>query len=85
MGNTLQPRRRNCVVFQTAKTLGDYFKKMAKYTPRAPGRKFSEEEKQSLDGLWDTEELRGVGKYYTPVIERGAAHIARTPKEIKII
>ena len=51
------------MIFQTAKTLGDYFKKMAKYTPQVPERNFSEEEKQYLNRLWDTKELRGVGKY----------------------
>ena len=60
---------------------------MAKYTPRAPrahGRNFSEEEKRYLDELWDTDQLRGVGKYYTPIISRVAKDLGRSTKEIQV-
>ena len=50
------------------------------YTPREAGLKFTQDEREYLDNLWDTGELRGVGKYYAEVTERAAAHLARTPK-----
>ena len=57
---------------------------MAEYTTRTPARKYTEEEKAVLDSLWESGELRGVGKRYTPTIERVSQQLGRTPKEIEV-
>ena len=57
---------------------------MAEYTPRNSGRRFTDAEKAVLDDLWESHALRGVGKFYTPVIERVAEQLGRTKDEIMV-
>ena len=41
---------------------------IAEYTSRVRYRKFKEREKEILKKLWDTGELGGIGKHYSPTI-----------------
>ena len=52
---------------------------MAEYTPRNRSQNFTEWEKKRLGDLWDTRELRGVRKYYSPAINMSCMHILLNP------
>ena len=51
---------------------------MAVYMLQTRARNFTKNEKKMLDTLWDTGEPRGVGRYYSPAIERAAAQLGRS-------